>query len=196
MDTEMDNLSQYEINVTLEDGSQIFLRALHPEDAEACVAFIHSLAGQTKFLRFGHPKEAPTLESLRNFCKVDYTSAFAVTAEVVHDGREIVAIARYFKLPGKNSAELFLLVDETHQSGLGLVLLENLFKVARSQGFSAFETDIPLKNQPIHSVITNFNFHVTKVSEKNVSHVVLPIVATKKSIHREEEVSASPPSNR
>ena len=58
-------------------------------------------------MRFGHPKEAPTLESLRNFCKVDYTSAFAVTAEVVHDGREMTAIARYFKLPGKNSAELF-----------------------------------------------------------------------------------------
>ena len=72
MDTEMDNLSQYETNVTLEDGSQILLRALHPEDAEACVAFIHSIAGQAKYLRFGHPKEAPTLESLRNFCKVDY----------------------------------------------------------------------------------------------------------------------------
>ena len=73
MDTELDNLSQYEINVSLEDGSQILLRALHPEDAEACVAFIHSINGQTKFLRFGHPKEAPTLESLRNFCKVDYS---------------------------------------------------------------------------------------------------------------------------
>jgi len=189
MDTELDNLSQYEINVSLEDGSQILLRALHPEDAEACVAFIHSLAGQAKYLRFGHPKEAPTLESLRNFCKVDYATAFAVTAEVVHDGREMTAIARYYKLPGKNSAELFLLVDEKYQAkGLGLVLLENLFKVARAQGFSSFETDIPLEHELIHAVITNFNFHVTKVSEKNISHVFLPIVATKKSIHREEEV--------
>ena len=106
---------------------------------------------------------------------MDYLTAFAVTAEVVHDGREMMAIARYYKLPGKNSAELFLLVDEKYQAkGLGLVLLENLFKVARSQGFSAFETDIPLAHEPIHSVITNFNFHVTKVSEKNISHVSCP----------------------
>ena len=51
--------------------------------------------------------------------------------------------------------------------------------VRRAQGFSAFETDIPLEHEPIHSVITNFNFHVTKVSEKNISHVVLPSVVTK-----------------
>ena len=67
MDAELDNLAQYETSVSLEDGSQILLRALHPEDAEACVNFIHSINGQTRFLRFGHPKEAPTLESLRNF---------------------------------------------------------------------------------------------------------------------------------
>ena len=62
-----------------------------------------------------------------------------------------------------------------------------LFKVARSQGISTFETDIPLDHEPIHSLITSFGFHVTKVSEKNISHVVLPIVSTKKSIHKEEE---------
>ena len=76
MDAELDNLAQYETNVSLEDGSKILLRAIHPEDAEACVNFIHSINGQTKFLRFGHPKEAPTLESLRNFCKVDYAHCF------------------------------------------------------------------------------------------------------------------------
>ena len=102
--------------MSLEDGSKILLRAIHPEDAEACVSFIHSINGQTKFLRFGHPKEAPSIESLRNFCKVDYASAFVMAAEVVHDGKEMVAIARYYKLPDKNSAELFILVDETYQS--------------------------------------------------------------------------------
>jgi acetyltransferase len=188
MDTDMDNLTQYETNVLLEDGSTILLRALHPEDAEACVSFIHSINGQTKFLRFGHPKEAPTIESLRNFCKVDYTSAFVASAEVVHDGREMVAIAHYYKLPGKNSAELFILIDEKYQAkGLGLVLMENLFKVARSQGISTFETDIPLEHEPIHSLITNFGFHVTKVTEKNISHIIIPIVSSKKSIHAEEE---------
>ena len=185
---ETENLAQYETNVSLEDGSKILFRAIHPEDAEACVSFIHSINSQTKFLRFGHPKEAPSIESLRNFCKVDYASAFVMAAEVVHDGKEMLAIARYYKLPDKNSAELFILVDETYQGkGLGLVILENLFRVAHSQGISAFETDIPLEHEPIHSLITRFGFHVTKVSEKNISHVVIPIVSTKKSIHKEEE---------
>jgi len=185
---ETENLAQYETNVSLEDGSKILLRAIHPEDAEACVSFIHSINGQTKFLRFGHPKEAPSIESLRNFCKVDYASAFVMAAEAVHDGKGMVAIARYYKLPDKNSAELFILVDETYQGrGLGLVIMENLFRFAHSQGISAFETDIPLEHEPIHSLITRFGFHVTKVSEKNISHVVVPIVSTKKSIHKEEE---------
>jgi len=31
---EMENLSQYETNVSLPDGTKILLRAIHPEDAE------------------------------------------------------------------------------------------------------------------------------------------------------------------
>jgi acetyltransferase len=185
---ETENLAQYETNVLLEDGSTVLLRSIHSDDAEACVSFIHSINSQSKFLRLGHPKEAPTIESLRNFCKVDYASAFVVAAEVVHDGKEMVAIARYYKLPGKNSAELFMLVDEKYQEkGLGLILLEDLGRVARGQGISTFETDVPLDREPIHALISSFGFHVTKISEKNVSHVILPIVATKKSIHKEEE---------
>ena len=139
---ETENLAQYETNVLLEDGSTVLLRSIHSDDAEACVSFIHSINSQSKFLRLGHPKEAPTIESLRNFCKVDYASAFVVAAEVVHDGKEMVAIARYYKLPGKNSAELFMLVDEKYQEkGLGLILLEDLGRVARGQGISTFETD-------------------------------------------------------
>ena len=107
---------------------------------------------------------------------------------MVHDGKEIVAIARHYKLPGKNSAEIFILVDELFQGkGLGLVLLENLAKIARSQGISTFESDVLTDNEPIRALITSFGFHVTKVSEKNISHVVMPIVTTKKSIHKEEE---------
>jgi acetate---CoA ligase (ADP-forming) len=188
MDTEMDNLSLYETNVSLEDGSKILLRAIHPHDAQACLNFIHSIDGQSKFLRLGHPKEAATIENLRRFCTADNTTAFALAAEIVHDGKEMVAIARYYKLPGKNSAELFILINEAYQSrGLGLVLMENLFKVARSQSISTFETDVPLEHEPIHSLITNFSFHITKVSEKNISHIILPIVSSKKTIRKEEE---------
>ena len=188
MDTEMDNLLQYETSVSLEDGSRILLRAIHPEDAEACLHFIHQISRQTRFLRFGLSKEAAGIDSARYFCNVDYASAFAMVAEAVHDRKEIVAIAKYYKLPGKNSAEVFILVDEVFQGkGLGIVLLENLAKVARSQGISSFESDVVTENEHVRSLITSFGFHVTKVLEKNVSHVVLPIVSNKKSINKEEE---------
>ena len=185
---EMENLSQYETNASLDDGSKILLRAIYPEDAEACLNFIHRISDQTKYLRFGHSKEAAGIDSARHFCDVDYASAFVLAAEAVHDSKEIVAIARYLKLPGKNSAEIFMLVDEIYQGrGLGIVLLENLAKVARSRGISTFESDVAVENGPIHSLITGFGFHVTKILEKNISHVVMPIVSSKKSIHKEEE---------
>jgi len=69
----------------------------------------------------------------------------------------MTAIARYYKLPGKNSAELFLLVDENIRPKDSAGAAGNLFKVARARVFSAFETDIPLEHEPIHAVITNFN---------------------------------------
>ena len=185
---ETENLSQYETSVSLQDGSKILLRTVQPEDAEACLDFIHRIRGQAKYLRFGHSKETADIDSARHFCNVDYTSAFALVAEVVHDSKEMVAIARYLKLPGKNSAEIFILADEEYQGkGLGIVLLENLAKVARSRGISTFESDVAIENGPIHALITGFGFHVTKILEKNVSHVVMPIVSSKKSIHKEEE---------
>jgi len=35
------------------------------------------------------------------FAKVDYASAFVLAAEVVHDGKEMVAIARIINCPAK-----------------------------------------------------------------------------------------------
>jgi len=62
-----------------------------------------------------------------------------MAAEAVHDGKRMVAIARYYKLPDKNSAELFILVDETYQGrGLGLVIMENLFRVAPQSRYFRF----------------------------------------------------------
>ena len=185
---EMENLSQYETNVSLPDGTKILLRAIHPEDAEVCFNFVHRINSQTKYLRIGHSREKASIESLRHFCQVDYTSAFVLSAEMVHDGKEMVAIAKHYKLPGKNSAEIFILVDEIFQGrGLGLVLLESLAKVARSQGILTFESDVLTDNEQIRSLITSFGFHVNKISEKNISHIVMPIVSTKKSMHKEEE---------
>jgi len=189
MEAELINLALYETNVLLGDGENILLRAIHAEDAEACLNFIQQINDQTKFLRFGLSKEATGIESARYFCNVDYASTFALVAEVLKDGcRNMVAVARYYKLPGKNSAEIFILVNELYQGkGLGVALLENLAKVARSQNISTFETDIVGKNEPIYSLITSFGFHITKVSEKNLQHVVLPISSSKKSIQKEEE---------
>ena len=189
---ETENLAQYEINASLEDGSKILLRTIHPEDAEACLNFIHRINDQTKFLRFGHSKEPASIDSARHFCNVDYTSSFVLAAEAVHDGKGMVAIAKYLKLPGKNSAEIFILVDEIYQGkGLGIILLENLAKVARNQGISTFESDVAVENSSVHSLITGFGFHITKIMEKNISHIVMRIASSKKSIHREEEEERS-----
>ncbi len=81
------------------------------DDAEACLDFVNGISDQTKYLRFGVSKETSGIESTRYFCNVDYTSTFALVAEASQDGRnKVAAIARYYKLPGKNSAEIFILV--------------------------------------------------------------------------------------
>ena len=180
---------EYETQVLLKDGSSIQLRPIHPDDAEACLKLFQRDSDRNKLLQSGHSHGLTDAESIKRFCTIDYITTLALVAEVLRDGsKDIVGIGRYYRLPGKNSAEVFVLTDEKYQGkGLGTAIIEKLAAAARSQGISLFEADVQVENEPALSLLNGFGFHITKILEKNIYHVNMPIMPTWTSIRREEE---------
>jgi len=109
-----------------------------------CFNFVHRINSQTKYLRIGHSREKASIESLRHFCQVDYTSAFVLSAEMVHDGKKWWQLPNITNYPVKIQRKYsFWSMKYFRGRGLGLVLLESLAKVARSQGILTFESERP-----------------------------------------------------
>jgi len=186
---EPDYPSQYETEVLLRDGSRILLRPIKRDDAEAWLAFTKRLSQHTLYLRYHHVPKAMTEEDAIRFCTVDYRDTFAFVGEVLEDStREIVADGRYYRLPGKQSADVaFTIADGYQGKGIGTRLLEWLANVARDNGITAFEGDVLAENVEMMAVLCDYGFHVASELEAGVQHVTFPITPTRRVTRKEAE---------
>ena len=100
-------LSQLRREELLRDGYRVLLRPIEKNDVPLWLAFFSRLSVQTRYFRFHNvPKEMTEEDALR-YCTVDYNNSFAYVAEIGKgQDRKIIAIARYYRLPNKRSAEV------------------------------------------------------------------------------------------
>lgn len=181
--------SQYETEILIRDGSRLRMRPVRREDAEAWITFFSSLSAQTKYMRFHHVPKEMGMDDALHFCTVDYKDTFALIAEVFTARRwEIVAVARYYRLPRRNAAEVAFIVADAYQGkGITTSLLEWLSKIARENGIAHFEADVLNENQDMMRVFRNYGFHVVSELDLGVYRVTFPIAATARVARREEE---------
>jgi acetyl coenzyme A synthetase (ADP forming)-like protein len=181
--------AQYETEVLLKDGSRILLRPIRQDDVERWLAFYGRLSAQTKYLRFGRVPGEMGMEDAVRFCTVDYQNTFALVAEVQkEEGREIVAIGRYYRLPERRSARVsFAIEDAYHGKGIGTRLIEWLANIARDNGITVFAGDVLAENERMMAVLRDYGFHVDSELRDGVYHVTIPITRSSRVVKKEEE---------
>lgn len=122
--------------VTLKDGSSVELLPMQPSDAERLLRFHHRLSRETTRGRFFSVHPELSISELHRFTHVDHVDREAIIA--VADG-EIVAVARFDRVPGEADAEVAFVVADTWQGrGLGGTLLARLVSRARELGVDRF----------------------------------------------------------
>ena len=182
--------AQYETEVILKDGSRIFLRPIRREDTEQWLAFVQGLSDYTKYTRFHYLPRELSLEDAIRFCSVDYVNSFAFVAEALQkdQGKSIVAIGRYYRLPNRQSAEIAIVIDDAYQRrGIGTKLLERLATVARDNGITAFEAEVSADNEQMLRVFQDYGFHITSELKGGVYHISFPIARLSHVVKKEEE---------
>jgi acyl-CoA synthetase (NDP forming)/RimJ/RimL family protein N-acetyltransferase len=184
--------AQWEADALLADGGTVFVRPILPTDAPAILALHARLSKETVYLRFfsALPTLSPTL--LERFTHVDYVDRLAFVALL---GEEIVAVARYDRIPGGDEAEVAFVVDDAHQGrGLGTLLLEHLAAAAKEAGIRRFVAETLPHNQRMLHVFRDAGWRTERSFSEGVVRVVFPIEPTEESVgamHERERRAAA-----
>jgi GNAT superfamily N-acetyltransferase len=127
------------------DEPYVTIRLLQVADAYSLLRMFDRLSPESVYHRFFSPMPRPRRAALLHLAGLDSKHHEAMVAEV--DG-EIVGVARYDGRPGKDDAEVAVIVEDAWQGrGLGTRLLHHLARVAARRGLIGFRAVVLGENR-------------------------------------------------
>jgi acetyltransferase len=161
--------SQYAKAWQFEDGTNVMIRPIRPDDEPLMVRFHATLSDRSVYLRYFHMMNLGSRvehERLARLCSVDYDREIAL---VVERGRDIVAVGRLVKAEDANEAEFAVVIsDEFHGHGLGTELLRRLLEIARDDKLERVTADILPDNDHMLRVCKLLGFQLKHSMEEHV----------------------------
>jgi acetyltransferase len=133
----------------LEDGTDVVVRPIRPEDAIIEKSFVENLSVESRYFRFMSPIHEVSRQMLARFTQIDYDREMALVA-VTDEGSadaKIIGVARYVSNPDGQSCEFALTVaDDWQGKGIGRQLMQRLMTFARDRGLEIMEGDVLSRN--------------------------------------------------
>lgn len=148
--------SRYRERVRLEDGTEVRLRRIRPDDKQLLVEAFDRLSPQSRYARFLAPRNGLSESELRYLTELDGVNHFALGA-VTGTGRKRkgLGVARFVRLPEEpDVAEASIVVtDDAQGKGLGRLLLLRLAAAAKERGIGRFRSEVLAENVRMRSLI-------------------------------------------
>ncbi len=146
----------------LNDGTDIIIRPIRPEDAEIEQEFIRSLSAESKYFRFMNSIHELSLEMLVRFTQIDYHNEMALVA--INPGigsEEEIGVARYMTNPDKRTCEFAIVVSDKWQGkGIARLLMQKLIDIARNRGLEVMEGQVLANNFRMLELMASLNFQI------------------------------------
>jgi acyl-CoA synthetase (NDP forming)/ribosomal protein S18 acetylase RimI-like enzyme len=176
---------RWETDVVLADGGTVHVRPLTPGDRGLIEAFHARQSRESIYFRYFSPMPTLSAREIDRLTNVDQLVHMGFVALL---GDEIVGIASYDVIPGRNEAEAAFIVDDEHQGrGIATVLLEYLVVAAREHGLDALTAQVLPNNRRMVSVFHQVGFEVASEFADGVIEVRLALEPTPQSTARIEE---------
>lgn len=164
--------SQYIKNITTEDGLEVTLRPIRPEDEPKMVKFHETLSERSVYLRYFRAFQLDQRvehERLTRICFVDYDRDMAIV--VTHknpkkDEEEIIAAGRLTKERTSDEAEFAILVSDRYQSqGVGTAMLVHLLEIGRQEGVKRVVAYLLAENRGMRAICLKLGFRLEREAE-------------------------------
>jgi len=148
--------------VQLNDGTDIVIRPIRPEDAEIEARFIRELSSEAKYFRFMNSLQELSQEMLVRFTQIDYHNEMALIAVTsTKAGEEQIGVARYTTNVDKLSCEFALVVSDQWQSrGIAHKLMRNLMDIARDRDLERMQGQVLARNSKMLDLMTSLSFTI------------------------------------
>jgi acetyltransferase len=163
-------------SVQLNDGTDILVRPIRPEDAESEAQFVRELSDESKYFRFMNTFQELSQEMLIRLTQIDYDNEMALIALRMVDGveGEQIGVARYAINVDKKSCEFALTVADKWQGrGVGQQLMKDLMAVARARELDTIEGQVLANNKRMLKLMATLGFEVSvDPSDHSVKRVV------------------------
>ncbi|PEN07888.1 acetyl CoA synthetase subunit alpha [Longimonas halophila] len=160
---------QYEDTWTTEEGREVRIRPIRPEDEPNLVDFHKALSERSVYLRYASLMKLDQRvahERLSRLCFIDYDREMALVAERPSDmdgddTPKIVGIGRLTQRPGHNEAEFgMLVIDTVQREGIGTELLRRLVQIGEDEGLDRITADILKQNRAMQRVCEKLGFEI------------------------------------
>lgn len=152
--------------VLTEGGIRLSLRPIRPDDAPLLARFHERLSSHSIYRRYFSLHPTLSERELRHLTEVDYVTRFAFVVQY-HD--ELIGVGRFDRIPESSDAEVaFIVSDEFHHLGIGLLLLEQLADVAWSLGITSFCAETQADNRSMMGVFASSGFVVNARIEDEI----------------------------
>ncbi len=150
-----------ERNVTLRDGTHIFIRPVRPEDEELYHPFFEKVSQEDLRLRFFSPVREFSHQFIARLTQIDYARAYAVAAIDEATGQMIGAV-RLMHDPDDMRGEYAILVRSDWKGrGLGWRLMELVIEYARETGLKQIEAQVLPENRAMLEMCAGLGFSIT-----------------------------------
>jgi acetyltransferase len=174
--------AQYVKPWRFDDGTEVLIRPIRPEDEPQMVGFHFKLSERSvyqRYFHFVHLDERVAHERLVRSCFSDYDRDIALVVErrdPATGAIAILAVGRLSKAHWANEAELaFLIADEFQGHGLGTELARRLVEIARAEKLDQVTLDVLADNAQMLNLCRDLGFHLTP-GEAGVVHGELRLV--------------------
>jgi acetyltransferase len=159
--------SQYVSSWTMQDGTQVSIRPIRPEDEPLFVKFHETLSDRSVYLRYFSSLSLirrVAHERLLRICFGDYDREMVLVAEHTDPAtgeHRLMGVGRMNKLHSRNEAEVAALVSDQYQRrGLGYELLRRVVQVARDEKIALVSAEMLPDNVAMRAVFKRLGFHI------------------------------------
>jgi acetyltransferase len=140
--------------VRLNNGVEVLIRPIRPDDKALLAAGMEHLSERSAYQRFLVPKRTLTDAELRYLTEIDFRDHVALVAVRPEEPDVMVGVARWIRLadPPEVAEIAFVVADDLQRQGLGTLLAEALADAARERGVRRFVATMLPHNLAAHRV--------------------------------------------